>query len=54
MRMLVNFFLNASKRMEELGAKEIALSDEVMGAGDERGTLCWHHTLVFNQITSWP
>ena len=31
--------------MEALEAKEVALSDEVTGAGDERGAPGWRHAL---------
>ena len=40
--------------MEALEAKEIALSDEMPGAGDDIGASGWHHSLLFTQIASLP
>ena len=40
--------------MEALEAKEVALSDEVTGAGDERRAPGWCHALLFTQIVPWP
>ena len=56
MRMLLRLSLSLfkKKKMEALEAKEIALSDEMPGAGDDRGASGWHRSLLFTQITSLP
>lgn len=54
MSLFVCFKPLKKKKMEALEAKEVALSDEVTGAGDERGAPGWRHALLFTQIVPWP